>query len=44
MTIKEIAFTGYPVTDMKRSRRFFETVLGLTVSRQWGEADAPTWV
>lgn len=44
MAIKEIAFTGYPVTDMPRSRRFFEQVLGLTMSRQWGESDAPTWV
>src|SRR5688572_22665733 len=27
--IKEVAFTGYPVTDMTRARAFYETVLGL---------------
>lgn len=27
--IKDIAFTGYPVTDMARSRAFYEGVLGL---------------
>ena len=27
--ITEIAYIGYPVTDMKRSRRFYEEVLGL---------------
>ena len=32
ITIKEIAFTGYPVTDMARSRAFYEGVLGLKVS------------
>lgn len=29
MKIQEIAFTCYPVTDMERSRRFYEGVLGL---------------
>jgi predicted enzyme related to lactoylglutathione lyase len=29
MKITEIAFTGIPVTDMKRSRDFYEGVLGL---------------
>ena len=28
--IKEIAFTGTPVTDMPRARAFYEGVLGLT--------------
>ena len=30
MKINEIAFSCYPVTDMERSRRFYEGVLGLT--------------
>jgi predicted enzyme related to lactoylglutathione lyase len=32
MKIKNIAFVGIPVTDMKRAREFYENVLGLTVS------------
>lgn len=32
MKIKNIAFVGTPVTDMKRARDFYENVLGLTVS------------
>ena len=44
MKITEVAFTGYPVTDMARARKFYEGVLGLTVSRTWGEKDNPQWV
>ena len=29
MRIKEIAFTGYQVTDVPRARQFYEEVLGL---------------
>src|SRR5512138_361176 len=29
MKIIEIAFTGYPVTDLKRARQFYEGTLGL---------------
>ncbi len=29
--IKEMAFVGYPVTDMDRARYFYEQVLGLKV-------------
>ncbi|HLP79691.1 MAG TPA: VOC family protein [Acidobacteriota bacterium] len=29
MKIKNIAFTGYPVTDMKKAKAFYEGVLGL---------------
>ncbi len=29
MNVTEIAFTGVPVTDIKRARAFYETVLGL---------------
>ncbi len=44
MKISEIAFTAYPVTDMARARKFYEGVLGLTVSRLWGPDDNPQWV
>jgi predicted enzyme related to lactoylglutathione lyase len=44
MKILEIAFTGYCVTDMKRARAFYEGVLGLQVSRTWGEEGNPNWV
>ncbi|HRE83401.1 MAG TPA: VOC family protein [Opitutaceae bacterium] len=44
MKITEIAFTGYPVTDMQRSRDFYEKTLGLSVSRKWGQDDDPQWV
>lgn len=33
--VKDIAFTGYPVTDMARSRAFYEGVLGLKVSEAY---------
>lgn len=29
MKIKEIAFSGYTVTDVKRARKFYEGILGL---------------
>ncbi|HEY0966235.1 MAG TPA: VOC family protein [Opitutaceae bacterium] len=29
ITIKDIAFTGYPITDIVRARAFYEGVLGL---------------
>jgi predicted enzyme related to lactoylglutathione lyase len=32
MKIKNIAFVGIPVTDMKRARDFYERVLGLAVA------------
>ena len=37
MKIKHIAFVGIPVTDMKRSREFYEGVLGLKLSEQMGQ-------
>jgi predicted enzyme related to lactoylglutathione lyase len=43
MKINEIAFTGYPVTDMVRARNFYEGVLGLEVSRIFGEGEK-LWV
>jgi predicted enzyme related to lactoylglutathione lyase len=45
MKILDIAFTGYPVTDMKRSRAFYEDVLGLTKSRGFGQHEGEDqWV
>ena len=36
MKIKNIAFVGIPVTDMKRARKFYEGVLGLKTSDEMG--------
>jgi predicted enzyme related to lactoylglutathione lyase len=43
MRVTEIAFTGYPVTDLKRARQFYEGVLGLTVSKIFGDENR-AWV
>jgi predicted enzyme related to lactoylglutathione lyase len=43
MKVVEIAFVGYPVTDLQRARNFYEQTLGLAVSRVFGE-DATGWV
>ena len=37
MKATKIAFTGIPVTDMKRARAFYEGVLNLQVSGEFGE-------
>ena len=34
MKIKQLAFVGIPVTDMKRARDFYEGVLGLNLGEQ----------
>jgi predicted enzyme related to lactoylglutathione lyase len=39
--ITEIAFTGTPVTDIKRAREFYEGVLGLKLTT---EAAGGTWI
>ncbi|ULA61914.1 MAG: Putative Lactoylglutathione lyase [Nitrospira sp.] len=39
MKITDIAFTCYPVTDLRRARQFYEGVLGLKESRFFGEGD-----
>jgi predicted enzyme related to lactoylglutathione lyase len=42
--IQKVAFTMYPVVDMARARAFYETTLGLTVSKPhaiWTEYDLP---
>ena len=41
--IKEIAYTGYPVTDVVRARKFYEGVLGLKTSHQF-EHDGKHWI
>ena len=43
MKITEMAFTGYPVTDLPRARKFYEEVLGLVPS--WANGtDETAWV
>jgi predicted enzyme related to lactoylglutathione lyase len=37
MKITDIAFTVYPVTDLRRARNFYEGTLGLTVSHKYGD-------
>lgn len=37
LKVIEIAFTGYPVTDMPRARAFYEGTLGLKPSSTFGE-------
>jgi predicted enzyme related to lactoylglutathione lyase len=37
MNVTEIAFTVYPVTDLKRARQFYEGTLGLTAARVFGD-------
>jgi catechol 2,3-dioxygenase-like lactoylglutathione lyase family enzyme len=39
MQVAEVAFVGYPVTDIERARGFYEGVLGLSQSRTFGEGD-----
>jgi predicted enzyme related to lactoylglutathione lyase len=43
MKIIEIAFVGYPVTDLKRARQFYEQTLGLTATRVFGD-DQAAWI
>lgn len=44
--LKKVAFTMYPVIDIKRARNFYEKTLGLTISNEfsggaWVEYDLP---
>lgn len=41
--IKEIAFTGYPVTDVARARKFYEGLLNLALTTQF-EHDGKRWI
>jgi predicted enzyme related to lactoylglutathione lyase len=43
ITIKAIAFTGYPVTDVPRARLFYEQVLNLRPSTQF-EHEGKHWI
>ncbi|MDP3069607.1 MAG: VOC family protein [Opitutaceae bacterium] len=43
ISIKEIAFTGYPVTDIARARRFYEGLLNLKVTTQF-EHEGRHWI
>lgn len=40
MKVIDIAFTSYPVTDLKRARQFYEGVLGLEQARFFGKESA----
>lgn len=41
MNATKVAFTGIPVTDMKRARAFYEGVLGLKLAGEYAEG---VWV
>ena len=43
MKVLEIAFSCYPVTDMKRARAFYEEVLGLKPTYMVGEPGGMQW-
>ena len=43
MKVIEIAFAGYPVTDLKRARQFYEGALGLKPARVFGD-EASAWI
>jgi predicted enzyme related to lactoylglutathione lyase len=43
ITVKEIAFTGYPITDVARARRFYEGLLGLKPTLQF-EHEGKHWI
>ncbi|RME66880.1 MAG: VOC family protein [Verrucomicrobia bacterium] len=40
----DIAFVGYPVTDVERARRFYEETLGLTTSALLEFDDGKWWI
>jgi predicted enzyme related to lactoylglutathione lyase len=44
MKVIEIAFSGYPVTDLKRARRFYEGTLALVQSHVFGDAETKGWI
>jgi predicted enzyme related to lactoylglutathione lyase len=43
LKVVEFAFTGYPVTDMKRSRAFYEGVLNLKSASVF-DSNGKSWV
>lgn len=44
LTISEIAFSTYPVTDMARARAFYEGVLGLVPTMDHDMGESGHWV
>lgn len=40
--IKEIAFTAYAVTDLKKARAFYEETLGMVPGKTWESEDGKT--
>lgn len=43
MKVTEIAFVGYPVSNLARSREFYEKILGLTPTTIF-EGDGKGWI
>ena len=43
LRVTEIAFTGYPITDVVRARQFYERVLRLTPTTQF-EHEGRHWI
>ncbi len=41
--VTEIAYTGYPVTDLTRARAFYEGLLNLVPAGTW-EKDGRSWI
>ena len=39
ITVREVAFFYYPVTDLARARAFYEGLLGLKVAQTFGEGE-----
>ena len=44
ISISEIAFSCYPVTDVARAREFYEGTLGLKATMVFGEPDGMQWI
>lgn len=42
--IKEIAFSIYAVTDIERSRKFYEGILGLVPNGEFDKVPDPKWI
>ena len=43
MKVIEIAFSCYPVTDLKRAKQFYENTLGLKQTTIWGDENQ-AWI
>ena len=43
MKVLEIGFVAYPVTDLKRARKFYEGTLGLQVTSTFGDEEK-AWI